>query len=1349
MEAQQAEGGVEANLQEITPNLGDYIDIIDCEEDINDKFKITKLCAGFQIKDLPENPEEMLRSLFEKCINDTVNRAEKKFGTKPDRLGAIISSRLLDSDIWIPIRQIHVDTLDNILNKFLLVMQSREREGYGNIYGEPFTIFIHTINSANLPTHQEIIGQGRRRLNPVHHNPNKKALIQVRNRDAFCLFYALEFSRIHASKEMSSNNFHYYISHRIDEQRKNIIDLMTNAGIPLHGVVNYDACVYIPMVVDYWNEKYSNDGISFKVFVFGELGHFKPVFKYGPSDYNIPLAIYHEENHFDGVRNPGSMFQKGYKYCFACLCPYRKSADHTTKCKARCRNCGRMGVGRPCEKETFFKFCTGCGKKFNNRNCYQHHLNNRECQRSKICLKCGKPFNLRNLRKHGMKTHKCGVDFCRTCNKYHKKERGCYIKPLEPREALPYRLVTFDFESTQHTPLSSREPEKRQHCVNFIAAHVACTECLANENWKESLHGKECKICGSHRSITFAQRPFMETHVDKQITTAEPLRDFVRWILFELDNKYTTMAFSHYGGKYDMIITFRQLFQHKLRPKLIRRGNKLYDMHIQKRKDIGNGEVFFRDSFNLCPVSLGTLVPAFGLTTQDKSFFPHLSNNPNNYDHVIPLPPKKDYLYGGFTRKKQREFDAWYIIEQDQNPTFNLNEKLADYCLNDVQILTEALVAFRNEFFKISSGIDILREAITIASACMKHFRMNHLREDHLALVPDQGYDKFDNQSNLALKYFQWYADREGVQIQTAISEEGEYKVGRYKLDGYIEAEDRGIEVNGCIWHAHDCHFPDPDFELPSGDTVGKIREEDEARLRFLNSQLRGGVTVIWECEIREQLANDSIMKKAFDNYEDEGPIRIRDGFMGGRTGPFKMHYQVPVGKRLKYFDYCSLYPYTTATTEFPIGHPICHVMKRAEQGVNWTRPDQIPIKGLLKVFIVPPSLIDVPVMPVKFDDRLLFPLCRTCAQKYPRGHVMPEYSCTHTSDTKRGWVSTCTHIELAESLRNGYRVIKFYRGWEYEEWDGDVFRNYVAEMMELKIHASGFPEGVDEDKFILECREKFEIKIDKSKMKKNAAKRIIAKLMNNNLWGRFSLRNNLCKTHLTQSPAELRKYLDNKAIEVVSIDELTRDCIMITYVPAKEFIEENASSNLILSLWVTSSARLKLLSALQKVARSPGCELLYCDTDSIIFSHPDDNCPLETGPHLGDLTDEFPANDIVEFVSGGCKAYSLRMLHKETGEESSILRVRGITLTGDVSEKLHFTTFKESVLNFANPSHEETMEVDVPNNFTITTYNPNFLQPNIKKGTIISKPLTKIYRPIVTKGIVCRNMTIKDFGSQ
>jgi len=35
---------------------------------------------------------------------------------------------------------------------------------------------------------------------------------------------------------------------------------------------------------------------------------------------------------------------------------------------------------------------------------------------------------------------------------------------------------------------------------------------------------------------------------------------------------------------------------------------------------------------------------------------------------------------------------------------------------------------------KAHGGIDVLRESMTIASACMNHFRTNHLKENHLAL---------------------------------------------------------------------------------------------------------------------------------------------------------------------------------------------------------------------------------------------------------------------------------------------------------------------------------------------------------------------------------------------------------------------------------------------------------------------------------------------------------------------------------------------------------------------------------------------------------------------------------------
>lgn len=48
---------------------------------------------------------------------------------EPDHLGCTISSQLLNSDIWIPIRKITEDTVNTILNRFLEVAQSKEQDG--------------------------------------------------------------------------------------------------------------------------------------------------------------------------------------------------------------------------------------------------------------------------------------------------------------------------------------------------------------------------------------------------------------------------------------------------------------------------------------------------------------------------------------------------------------------------------------------------------------------------------------------------------------------------------------------------------------------------------------------------------------------------------------------------------------------------------------------------------------------------------------------------------------------------------------------------------------------------------------------------------------------------------------------------------------------------------------------------------------------------------------------------------------------------------------------------------------------------------------------------------------------
>jgi hypothetical protein len=276
--------------------------------------------------------------------------------------------------------------------------------------------------------------------------------------------------------------------------------------------------------------------------------------------------------------------------------------------------------------------------------------------------------------------------------------------------------------------------------------------------------------------------------------------------------------------------------------------------------------------------------------------------------------------------------------------------------------------------------------------------------------------------------------------------------------------------------------------------------------------------------------------------------------------------------------------------------------------------------------------------------------------------------------------------------------------------------------------------------------------------MHPNAAKRFIAKLFLNSLWGRFSLRNGLSTSVVTDSPTVLRQLLDDPKIDISSVDQLTNDVVLITYSPVDEFVEENDSSNVIISILTTSYARLHLHRALQAVTRTDQCNLLYCDTDSILFSYPETaEPPLKPGPHLGQLTVEYPEYKIIEFVSSGCKAYMLVMEHLVTGERKTVLRVKGITLSGDACEKLHEDSFRESVLRFGRMAEdeivldEEEREVDDPDDdgYSIFINYPNCLRPNVLTGTVHSVPMTKRYRPVIPKAVVTRGMILTDFGTK
>ena len=45
----------------------------------------------------------------------------------------------------------------------------------------------------------------------------------------------------------------------------------------------------------------------------------------------------------------------------------------------------------------------------------------------------------------------------------------------------------------------------------------------------------------------------------------------------------------------------------------------------------------------------------------------------------------------------------------------------------------------------------------------------------------------------------------------------------------------------------------------------------------------------------------------------------------------------------------------------------------------------------------------------------------------------------------------------------------------------------------------------------------------------------------------------------------------------------------------------------------------------MDKISNTPGCKLLYTDTDSVFFACLKGMCPLELGSFLGELTDQYP----------------------------------------------------------------------------------------------------------------------------
>ena len=193
-----------------------------------------------------------------------------------------------------------------------------------------------------------------------------------------------------------------------------------------------------------------------------------------------------------------------------------------------------------------------------------------------------------------------------------------------------------------------------------------------------------------------------------------------------------------------------------------------------------------------------------------------------------------------------------------------------------------------------------------------------------------------------------------------------------------------------------------------------------------------------------------------------------------------------------RYVDFTSLYPWCNKSTQMIVGHP---------EIITENFRDISTYFGLVKCTVLPPRGLFHPVLPYRASGKLMFPLCRTCADT-TSGTV-----CTHT-DSERAITGTWCHVELLKAVEKGYEILRLHEVWHFPEQSDELFKEYVDTFLKIKQEASGYPKDcvTPEQKqvYVSEYLEHEGIKLDPEKITHNPGLRALAKLMLNSFWGKL-----------------------------------------------------------------------------------------------------------------------------------------------------------------------------------------------------------------------------------------------------
>ena len=183
--------------------------------------------------------------------------------------------------------------------------------------------------------------------------------------------------------------------------------------------------------------------------------------------------------------------------------------------------------------------------------------------------------------------------------------------------------------------------------------------------------------------------------------------------------------------------------------------------------------------------------------------------------------------------------------------------------------------------------------------------------------------------------------------------------------------------------------------------------------------------------------------------------------------------------------------------------------------------------------------------------------------------------------------------------------------------------------------------------------------------------------------------------TVTVKDPAHLFSLISNATLDISTLRLCTDDILEAVYTSVQENAVKGTKTNIFVAAFTTCHARLKLYESLDTLQH----QVLYYDTDSVVYKWRPGQPSIAIGDFLGDMTDEMDGDVITEFVSGGAKNYGY-----QTRGGKVVCTVRGFTLNVRGSAILNFHTMKDNIIS----------ELDTPQD---SRRNLNIVIPIISEG--------------------------------